>query len=106
MLLGLRLVVQNVLQVCYPLLTYRNAVTIRMTPLGQDEAENNRVITINRDKKEVEIGRASKNAHKGLTVGSDNAWFDYPILSRTHAKFTASPPQRVCISSYLYRQDT
>jgi len=88
------------------LLTVCYAVTIKMTPLGQDEAENHRVIKINRDKKEVEIGRASKNAHKGLTVASDNAWFDYPILSRTHAKFTAYPPQRVSIPSYEYRSDS
>lgn len=66
-----------------------------MTPLGLDEAENNRVIKMNSDKRAVEIGRASKNVHKGLTAALDNAWFDYPILSRTHAKFTASPSQRV-----------
>lgn len=71
-------------------------VTIRLTPLGHDEAaENHRVITLNHDKKEVEIGRASKNAHKGLLASSDNAWFDYPILSRSHAKFIMSPSQKV-----------
>lgn len=71
-------------------------VTIRLTPLGHDEAaENHRVITLNHDKKEVEIGRASKTAHKGLLASSDNAWFDYPILSRSHAKFIMSPSQKV-----------
>jgi len=70
------------------------AVTIKLTPLGHNEAENHRAIKIS-DKEQVKVGRASKNEHKGLLAASDNAWFDYPILSRTHAMFTASSSLRV-----------
>ena len=55
------------------------------------------------EKKEIEIGRASKNAQKCLLAASDNAWFDYPILSREHAKFTISVPKRVRLPSLLER---
>ena len=70
-------------------------VILELTPLGHGEDENHRVILLNKDKKEVEIGRASKNPNKCLLTGPDNAWFDYPILSRAHAKFTVSLLQRV-----------
>ena len=66
-----------------------------MTPLGQDEQQNHRIITITTDNLYVTVGRASKNPAKGLLAAVDNAWFDYPILSRTHAKFTASRNQQV-----------
>ncbi|KAL2045268.1 hypothetical protein N7G274_002351 [Stereocaulon virgatum] len=75
-------------------LTFWYAVTIKLTPLGRDEEDNHRVIKLNDTKKEADIGRASKNAHKGLLAGPTNAWFDYPILSRTHAKFTFSSQNR------------
>ena len=69
-------------------------VTIKLTPLGHDEGQNYRVIKLS-DKEKVKVGRASKNENKGLLAASDNAWFDYPILSRTHAMFTASSSLRV-----------
>ena len=71
-------------------------VTITLTPLGDDDGGNLRVIKLNSEKKEIEIGRASKNAHKCLLPASENAWFDYPILSRAHAKFVIHPPKEVC----------
>ena len=70
-------------------------VTINLTPLGQGEEENHREITLDNGRREVLIGRASKNPVKGLLANRDNAWLDYPILSRKHAKFTASLFQRV-----------
>ncbi|KAM0804909.1 hypothetical protein BDR22DRAFT_916153 [Usnea florida] len=70
-------------------------VKITLTPLGQDEQQNHRTVTINTDNLYVSVGRASKNPAKGLLAAVDNAWFDYPILSRTHAKFTASRNQQV-----------
>ncbi len=79
------------------MLTIWNTVTVKLTPLGRDELENHRILKMNNKKKEVEIGRASKNANKGLLAASDNAWFDYPILSREHAKFTVSLPQKVSV---------
>ena len=77
------------------ILTLSCAVTIKLTPLGHDEKENHRMIKLSNEKKEAEIGRASKNAHKGLMAGPTNAWFDYPILSRTHAMFTFCPQHQV-----------
>jgi hypothetical protein len=85
-------------------LTFWYAVTIKLTPLGRDEEENHRVIKLNDTKKEADIGRASKNAHKGLLAGPTNAWFDYPILSRTHAKFTFSSQNRVCMVQFHPRR--
>ena len=79
----------------FKMLTFWCAVTIKLTPLGHDEDENHRVIRLSDEKKEADIGRASKNAHKGLLAGPTNAWFNYPILSRTHAKFTFSSQHRV-----------
>ena len=70
-------------------LTFQCIVKITLTPLGQDEEQNHRIIAVTKDNPSVSIGRASKNPNKGLLAAPDNAWFDYPILSRTHAKFTA-----------------
>lgn len=75
-------------------------VKITLTPLGQDEKQNHRTIAITPDIPSVSVGRASKNPTKGLLAAPDNAWFDYPILSRTHAKFTASRNQQE-----IYLQD-
>lgn len=69
-------------------------VKITLTPLGKDEKQNHRTISITPDNLSVSVGRASKNPSKGLLAAPDNAWFDYPILSRTHAKFTASRNQQ------------
>ena len=84
-------------------LTLICVVSIKLTPLGHGEEENHRVIKLNNENREVAVGRASKNPQKGLLADFDNAWFDYPILSRTHAKFTASPHKRV--SALLRRID-
>ena len=78
-------------------LTLICVVSIKLTPLGHGEEENHRVIKLNNENREVAVGRASKNPQKGLLADLDNAWFDYPILSRTHAKFTASPHKRVSV---------
>ena len=90
----------SVLQVLLPhtALTLICVVSIKLTPLGHGEEENHRVIKLNSENREVAVGRASKNPQKGLLADFDNAWFDYPILSRTHAKFTASPHKRVSVS--------
>lgn len=56
-------------------------ITLTPTPYGDDIR---RVITLNQDKKHVDIGRASKSASKGLAASQDNAWFDSPIMSRQH----------------------
>ena len=95
----------RLLQVMIPhkALTLICVVSIKLTPLGHGEEENHRVIKLNNENQEVAVGRASKNPQKGLLADFDNAWFDYPILSRTHAKFTASPHKRVSIS--LRRMD-
>ena len=79
------------------MLTLMCIVSIKLTPLGHGEEENHRVIKLNNEHREVAVGRASKNPQKGLLADYDNAWFDYPILSRTHAKFTASPHKRVSV---------
>ena len=82
----------------YLILILFYAVSITLTPVAhgkEEEVENHRVIKINSERSHIDIGRASKNPNKGLLVGSDNAWFECPILSRYHAKFTASLLQKV-----------
>lgn len=77
------------------MLTLRYTVKITLTPLGQDEKENQRTIAITPDNPYASVGRASKNSSKGLHATPNNACFDYPILSRTHAKFTGSLNKQV-----------
>ncbi|KAL6721482.1 hypothetical protein ACLMJK_000586 [Lecanora helva] len=81
-------------------------VLVTLLPLGHDEVRNRRVIKLNKDRRECPIGRASKNANKGLLADCNNAWFDYPILSRTHAKLTVSLPLKTDLEEQtLYLQD-
>ncbi|KAL9122486.1 MAG: hypothetical protein Q9187_000961 [Circinaria calcarea] len=58
-------------------------VVITLTPL---DGTSKRTLILNPAKRHVEIGRASKTASKGLVARKDNAWFDSPIMSRTHAE--------------------
>ena len=60
---------------------------ITLTPIGAPH-EYERNFSLNLDTKQVDIGRASRNIAKGLTAAEDNAWFDSPIMSRQHAKFS------------------
>ena len=75
-------------------------MTIKLAPLGHGERENHRTIKMNKDKAVVEVGRASKNPQKGINAASDNAWFEYPILSRAHAKFTLAVSRQVSVKCY------
>jgi len=69
-------------------------VLIFLTPL---DPGIERSFTLNPAKTSIEIGRASKTTSKGLAAGKDNAWFDSPIMSRSHAEFNlAAAPERVC----------
>ncbi|MCJ1393285.1 hypothetical protein MMC18_006157 [Xylographa bjoerkii] len=47
-----------------------------------------RTFQLNPAKSFIEIGRASKTASKGLAAAKDNAWFESPIMSRSHAELT------------------
>jgi hypothetical protein len=76
-------------------------VLITLTPLGAPE-EFTRRLTVNETIRYVEVGRASKNAEKGLVAGRENAWFDSPIMSRQHAKFSIKPSK----TTYLQDQDS
>lgn len=69
-------------------------VHITLIPLGASH-ELPRKLIINETVKQVEVGRASKNAEKCLIAAQDNAWFDCPIMSRQHAKFSAGS-NKVC----------
>ena len=60
---------------------------VTLIPIGAPH-EFERVFSLNLDTKQVDIGRASRNIMKGLTASRNNAWFDSPIMSRQHAKFS------------------
>ncbi|MCJ1475198.1 hypothetical protein MMC13_003858 [Lambiella insularis] len=47
-----------------------------------------RIFQLNPARSFIEVGRASKTASKGLTAAIDNAWFESPIMSRSHAELT------------------
>ena len=68
---------------------------ITLTPLGAPEDETPRTFAITPVKNYVDVGRASKNESKGLIAAKDNAWFDSPIMSRQHARFTVSVGHKV-----------
>ncbi|KAI4128373.1 MAG: hypothetical protein LQ338_002775 [Usnochroma carphineum] len=51
-----------------------------------DENDVTRKIALTSTNGSVIIGRASKTATKGLVAGPGNAWFDSPIMSRSHGK--------------------
>jgi len=62
---------------------YGASVFISLAPLGDGL---NRSFTLSPAKTSIEIGRASKTTSKGLAAAKDNAWFDSPIMSRSHAE--------------------
>ncbi|KAL8725857.1 MAG: hypothetical protein Q9166_007103 [cf. Caloplaca sp. 2 TL-2023] len=66
-------------------LTDLSLVVVRLIPQDKD-GECTRVITLEPSYKSVYIGRASKTPSKGLIAAPENAWFDSPIMSRTHGK--------------------
>lgn len=49
-----------------------------------------RQITLTEQTPAVRVGRASKVASKGFVAGTDNAWFESPVMSREHAELTAN----------------
>lgn len=71
------------------------AALVTLTPLG-DSIEQHRTFVVNPTTEHIDIGRASKNENKGLIAAHDNAWFDSPIMSRQHARFTVSTARQVC----------
>jgi hypothetical protein len=75
-----------------------------LTPLGAPE-EFTRRLTVNETIRYVEVGRASKNAEKGLVAGRENAWFDSPIMSRQHAKFSIKPSKVRDLPQHLVIMD-
>ena len=71
----------------------RFIVSITLAPL---DGSLKRTFTLNPSKTYIEIGRASKTASKGLAASKDNAWFDSPIMSRSHAEFSlVTKPEKV-----------
>lgn len=65
-------------------------------PIGSDDAARflfpiERIINLNPIKRTCDIGRASKCVAKGISGAEDNAWFDSPVMSRTHAEFIYNP---------------
>ena len=78
--------------------TYSIAI-ITLTPLSTS-IEFRRVLKLDRVKNTIVVGRASKNAGKGLLANADNTWFESPIMSRKHATISIStnPQVEVMIS--------
>ena len=91
----------NTLVQSWMLLTTTCTVSILLTPLDNSLP---RKFTLNPSKSFIEIGRASKTASKGLASTEDNAWFDSPIMSRSHAELivVTNPAQVSCLTTCLF----
>jgi pSer/pThr/pTyr-binding forkhead associated (FHA) protein len=61
-------------------------VTITLTASAGDFGPRN--LTLTPDSNIIPIGRASKSVNKNLLGAVDNAWFDSPVMSRTHAQMS------------------
>lgn len=70
------------------------AALIKLTPLDASN-ELFRGFALNPARDHIDVGRASKNETKGLVAAKENAWFDSPIMSRQHARFTMSKAVKV-----------
>jgi pSer/pThr/pTyr-binding forkhead associated (FHA) protein len=68
-------------------------VVVTLTPL--DSLDFPRVFILDPSRMSIEIGRASKTASKGLAAAVDNAWFDSPIMSRSHAELEYVASEKV-----------
>ncbi|KAH6627056.1 hypothetical protein B0J18DRAFT_158616 [Chaetomium sp. MPI-SDFR-AT-0129] len=42
----------------------------------------------------ISIGRASKDSRKGFVAAKDNGWFDSPVMSRLHARLSATMDEK------------
>lgn len=57
-----------------------------------------RCIRLHRTHNTASVGRASKVQAKGFVAAEDNAWFNSPVMSRTHGQIVADLDKRViCI---------
>ncbi|KJR84577.1 uncharacterized protein SPSK_08764 [Sporothrix schenckii 1099-18] len=65
-------------------------VSLKPSNKSSDGDFINREIRLTTDKPMFKIGRASKTVSKGLLPASDNAFFDSPVVSRTHAEITGN----------------
>ena len=79
----------------YMRLTISPTVAVTLTPLDPCESSEARTFSLNKEKRQVDVGRASRNPDRGAQPSSDNAIFKCPIMSRLHARFTASPIEKV-----------
>jgi len=76
-------------------LTRDSLVVITMYPHDRLDGAEPRTFTLTKEKRQVDVGRASRNLDRGAQPELDNAVFKCPIMSRSHARFTASPVEKV-----------
>ncbi|EEH03273.1 predicted protein [Histoplasma capsulatum G186AR] len=67
----------------------RNKLVVRLLPKSKSPFEI-RVLTLSSEQDKIVVGRSSKT-HANLHPSRENAWFDSPVMSRTHAIITACP---------------
>ncbi|TGO87781.1 hypothetical protein BPOR_0204g00100 [Botrytis porri] len=73
-------------------------IHIRHKPVESDEdflSCSERLINLDPTRTVLQIGRASKSPSKGLFGAIDNAWFDSPVMSRSHAEIIYNPLDNV-----------
>ncbi|KAK6530750.1 hypothetical protein TWF281_007590 [Arthrobotrys megalospora] len=70
-----------------------------LTPSGDvPDSVGTRSIPITRKEPLVTVGRSSRNKTKNLQPGSDNAYFDSPVMSRLHSWIKCDDEGKVLIS--------
>ena len=89
-------------QFLHPLYIFRSTklttsltVAVTLTPLDQTESLEARTFSLHKEKRQVDVGRASRNPDRGAQPSNDNAVFKCPIMSRLHARFSGSPVEKV-----------
>ena len=80
-------------------------VIISLYPLDGSDVFEPRAITLTKERRQVDVGRASKNPDRGMQPGPDNAVFQCPIMSRIHARFTASPIDKVSDLHHMFNEN-
>ena len=63
-------------------------VVLAVRDPASGSVEPERRLTFTRQTPSISVGRASKVSAKGFTAAADNAWFDNPVMSRSHAELS------------------
>jgi hypothetical protein len=88
-----------------PKYAYADLTTVTVTLRSLIGDFDQRQFILTPDSPVITIGRASKSIAKNILGAVDNAWFDSPVMSRSHAKLKFDDQEAVsssCSSSIYH----